>query len=68
MDYDDWLTSPPEPIVATQCAQCDEDIYENEEVLKTDDGEMVHEDCWKDYSMSRLGATTVVAAAKGGSF
>jgi hypothetical protein len=61
--YDDWKTSPPESKpVGGRCAQCNEEIMEGEQVYMTQDLDLVHEDCWKDYSLSILGASLIVAA------
>jgi hypothetical protein len=38
-----------EPVAVTTCGQCDEDIYEGDEVAVTYDGETVHEGCWRTY-------------------
>lgn len=56
MDYDNWKTTPPEDVVATQCDHCDEDIMQGADAYVTQDNDVVHEECWKEYSLSLLGA------------
>lgn len=58
--YDDWKTTPPEPEVVVPCAYCDETIVEGDDVYMTQDADVVHTDCWKDYSLKILGAYKVV--------
>lgn len=39
---------PPTKRVAT-CAYCDDDVYDGDYVCETYDGEIVHDDCWRDW-------------------
>lgn len=57
-NYDNWKTSPPEPKQLPHfCAWCDEQFEAGQNILLTDDGDLLHEEqCWDAYARDQLGA------------
>ncbi|MFC4768702.1 hypothetical protein [Effusibacillus consociatus] len=56
--HDKWLLpNDPRPSQITGgCDHCKDEIYVEEMYFRTKEGECIHEDCWEDFTMKKLGA------------
>ncbi|MCP1354621.1 hypothetical protein [Aneurinibacillus migulanus] len=42
------------------CANCGGDIYENDSVTRSTEGDTVHDDCWRDYAERYISESGVI--------